>query len=316
MICCNNVLYVYFIQVSGMLTVYNSTPSLVFGGEGSGLGRLNGPLGVDVHHLTGIIYVADYGNNRVCEFNSSGHVVSCMSGYSGPGGITVDFNRPLDISVMTNGRMVISDLHRVIVTYSNMHLVHVWGSRTVGQGLGQFYYPNAVASDGDLIYVADLNYRRIQVLNVANTGDIEVIEVRADNPSELYYPLGIAIDRASGYIFVTGRRRSDGGSDIHIIITYNMTGHYVRHVTPSDLGVDKTNLRHIALYRDQVYVSDDHNDCIHILSYTGSYIQRLGHTGTCPGCFQDPYGVAVHSVTGHLIVTDWDNDNVQIFIPL
>ena len=219
-----------------MLTVYNSTPSLVFGGESHGLGRLSRPRGVAVHHLTGIIYVADHGNHRVCEFNSSGHVVSCMSGYSGPGGITVDFNIPYDISVMTNGRMVISDNHRVIVTYSNMTLVHVWGSRTRGQGLGQFNRPNAVASDGDLIYVADHNNRRIQVLNVANTGDIEVIEVRAGNPSELYYPHGIAIDRASGYIFVTGWRRSDDGSYIYIIIIYNMTGHYVRHVTPSDLG--------------------------------------------------------------------------------
>ena len=305
----------YFIQVSGMLTVYNSTPSLVFGGESSELGRLSRPRGVDVHHLTGIIYVADYSNNRVCEFNSSGHVVSCMSGYSGPGGITVGFNYPRDISVMTNGRMVICDHHRVIVTYSNMTLLHVWGSRTLGRGLGQFDWPYAVASDGDLIYVADHYNRRIQVLNVANTGDIEVIEVRAGNPSELYTPYGIAVDRASGYIFVTGWRYDDG-SHIDIMIIYNMTGHYVRHVTPSDLGVDKTDLIHIALYMDQVYVSDIHNDCIHILSYTGSYIQRLGHTGTCPGCFQYPVGVAVHSVTGHVIVTDYDNNNVQIFRPL
>ena len=293
-----------------MLTVYNSTPSLVFGGEGSGLGRLSGPRGVDVHHLTGIIYVADEGNHRVCEFSSSGHVVSCMSGYSGPGGITVDFYRPLDISVMTNGRMVICDLHRVIVTYSNMTLVHVWGSRTRGQGLGQFNWPNAVASDGDLIYVADHDNRRIQVLNVANTGDIEVIEVTADNPSESYKPWGIDVDRASGYIFVTC-----WGCDESVII-YNMTGHYVRHVTPSDLGIDKTEMRHIALYRGQVYVNDVDNDCIHILSYTASYIQRLGRNGTCPGCFHNPVGVAVHSVTGHVIVTDYSRNNVQIFRPL
>ena len=138
----------------------------------------------------------------------------------------------------------------------------------------------------------------------------------ADDPSVLYLPVGIAVDRASGYILVTGWRWSGDGSWISIMITYNMTGHYVRHVTPSDLGVDQTWLRHIALYSDQVYVSDIHNDCIHILSYTGSYIQRLGHEGTCPGCFQAPWGVAVHSETGHLIVADRWNNNVQIFTPL
>ena len=195
-----------------MLPVYDSTPSLVFGSE---LGRIINPQGVDVHHLTGIIYVSSWGHNRVCEFNSSGHVMSCMSGYSGPGGITVDFNSPRDISGMTNGRMVICDYHRVIVTYSNMTLIHVWGSLTEGQGLGQFNRPFAVASDGDLIYVADTYNRRIQVLNVANTDAIEVIEVTADDPSELYYPWGIAIDRASGYIFVIGKKRYDGGTVIN-----------------------------------------------------------------------------------------------------
>ena len=207
-------------------------------------------------------------------------------------------------------------IHRVIVTYNNMTMIHVWGSLTEGQGLGEFAWPTAVASDGDLIYVADCINRRIQVLNVTSTDVIEVIEVTADDPSVLYLPGGIAVDGASGYIFVTGYRRSDDGSEIDIMITYNMTGHYVRHVTASDLGVDKTSLEHIALYRDQVYVSDYHNDCIHILSYTGSYIQRLGHEGTCPGCFLVPYGVAVHSMTGHIIVADYSNANVQIFTPL
>ena len=240
-----------------MPTEYNSTPSLVFGGKGNELGRFRGPQGVAVHHLTDMIYVADNGNNRVCEFNSRGQVMSCMSGYRSDDNITVDFFRPYDISVMTDGRMVISDHHRVIVTYNNMTVIHVWGSLTKGRGLGQFKRPRAVASDGDLIYVADTGNRRIQVLNVTSTDDIHVIRVTADDPSELYRPYGIAVDRASGYIFVTGSRESDGGSWIDIIITYNMTGHYVRHVTASDLvGVYQTYLYHIALYRDQVYVSD------------------------------------------------------------
>ena len=56
-----------------------------------------------------MIYVADNDNHRVCEFNSSGHVISCMAGYITDDNITVDFNYPQDISVMTDGRMVISD---------------------------------------------------------------------------------------------------------------------------------------------------------------------------------------------------------------
>ena len=122
----------------------------------------------------------------------------------------------------------------------------------------------------------------------------------------------MAVDPESGFTFVTGRRSGVGD----IMVIYNMTGHYARKVTASDLGVNQASLEHIALYKDQVYITDDSNHCIHIQSYTGSYIQRLGSYGTCPGCFMYPFGVVVHSVTGHLIVTDYLNHNVQIFIPL
>ena len=149
--------------------------------------------------------------------------------------ITVDFNRPMDISVMADGRLIICDFSRTC-------------------GWEQFNYPSAVASDGDLIYVADTRNNRIQVLNVTDTDYIEVIRVIANDLSVLYEPRGISVDLVSGHIFVTGRRRSDDGSRIYIIITYNMTGHYVRHLTPSDLGVDQTDLYHTVLYRDQIYV--------------------------------------------------------------
>ena len=299
----------YIFQVTTPAVLYNSTPSLVFGGEGSEPGRLRDPRGVDVHHLTDVIHVADYGNHRVCEFNSSGHVISCMSGYINTDDYKDDFNAPLDVSVMTDGRMIISDKHRVMLMYTNTTIIHVWGSLTAGQGLGQFNYPVAVTSDGHLIYVADFGNARIQVLNVARVDDMKQIVVTADDPS-VYKPCGVAVDPKSGFMFVTGYKTGS------IIIIYTMTGHYVRNVTSSDLGVNQASLYHIAIYKDQVYITDNSNDCIHILSFTGSYIQRLGRYGTCPGCFRWPWGVAVHSETGHIIVADYYYDhNVQIFIP-
>ena len=205
--------------------------------------------------------------------------------------------------------MIISDNHRVMLMYTNTTIIQVWGSLTTGQGLGQFNYPLAAASGGDLIYVADNNNKRIQVLNVTCVDDMKQIVVTADDGSVSYKPRGVAVDPESGYMFVTGNR-----SDDDIIVIYNMTGHYIRNVTSSDLGVNQARMKHIALYKDQVYITDDSNDCIHIQSYTGSYIQRLGGYGTCPGCFQDPFGVTIHSVTGHIIVADYSNHNAQMFI--
>ena len=301
----------YIFQVTTPAVLYNSTPSLVFGGEGSEPGRFNKPRGVAVDYLTDMIYVADRDNHRVCEFNSSGHVVTCMSGYRSPDDIMVHFNYPTDVSVMTDGRMIISDQHRVILMYTNTTIIHIWGSLSTGQELGQFSAPVAIASDGHHIYVADHNNFRIQVLNVTRVDDMAQIVVSADDASVSYRPRGVAVDPKSGYMFVTSKR-----SYGDIIVIYNMTGHYVRNITASDMGVSQAGLRHIALYKGQVYVTDYSNECVHIQSYTGSEIQRLGLTGACLNCSQLPIGVAVHSVTGHLIVTDIENHNGQIFIPL
>ena len=301
----------YIFQVTTPAVLYNSTPSLVFGGYGSEPGMLDRPRGVDVHHLTGVIYVADFGNDRVCKFNSGGHVISCMSGYTTTDNNMVPFNKPNDVSVMTDGRMIICDQHRVMLMYTNTTIIHVWGSYYWGYELGQFYTPLAVASDGHLIYVADYRMSRIQVLNVTSVDDMKQFKVTTDDMSVVYNTRGVAVDPASGYMFVT-LYRSNG----NIMVIYSMTGHYIRKVTSSDLGVEQALLEQIALYKDQVYITDTINDCIHIQSYTGTYIQSLGSEGTCPGCFKNPWGVTVHSVTGHIIVADYTYSNVQIFTPL
>ena len=95
----------------------------------------------------------------------------------------------------------------------------------------------AVTSDGHLIYVADRNNKRIQVLNVTCVDDMKQIVVTADDPSVLYSPRGVAVDPEAGYMFVIGWR-----SDGDIMIIYNMAGHYIRHVTSSDLGVNQARL--------------------------------------------------------------------------
>ena len=293
-------LYIFQVATPAVQTLYNSMPSLVFGEPG----MLDGPRGVAVHHLTDTIYVADKRNGRVCEFNSSGHVISCMSGYITTNDSMVPFHRPRDVSVMTDGRMIICDAHRVMLMYANTTIIHVWGSLAGGRGIGQFKVPQSVASDGHLIYVADLQNSRIQVLNITLTDDIAEIKMTTDDPSVSYRPRGVAVDPEYGYMFVTGEK-----SDGDIIIIYEMmTGHYIRNVTLSDLGINQARLYHIALCKDQVYITDKSNDCIHILSYTGSYVQRLSHNGSCPSCFQFPWGVDVHSVTGHIIVTDNSNN--------
>ena len=297
-------------KVSGMPpTVYDSTPSVVFGGVfGSALGEFMSPQSAAFHYLTDTMYVVDYMNNRVCEFTSGGGVISCMSGYM-VGDDTVPFQSPLDVSV-ADGRIVVADEHRVMFMYTNSTLIHIWGSLAWGVQIGEFFSPQCVILDGDLIYVVDERIVRIQVLNVTNPSHIDVIHVKVDGLSFSFASFA-ALDPVSGDIYVVA---GNYDSQDDLLIIYNRTGHYVCHYTATDLGAH-ADLGQIALYRGQMYVRDHDCDCIHILSYNGSYVQRLGVDGTCDGCFRNVYGIAVHRVSGNLIATDRSNHNAQIFIP-
>ena len=298
-------------KVSGMPpTVYSSTPSVVFGGMGSSPGEFFSPQSVAVHYLTDTMYVVDYMNSRVCEFTSGGGVISCMSGYMVDDDTTVPFESPLDVSV-ADGRIVVADKHRVMFMYTNSTLIHLWGSLNLGVQIGEFFYPQCVILDGDLIYVVDLRNMRIQVLNVTNPNRIDVIPVIVDGLS-LSFASFADLDPVSGDIYVVA---GNYDSQDDILIIYNRTGHYVCHYTATDLGAH-ADLGQIALSRGQMYVRDHDNECIHILSYNGSYVQRVGVYGTCDGCFRNVYGIAVHRVSGNLIATDRSNHNAQIFIPL
>ena len=299
-------------KMSGMPpTVYDSTPSVVFGGVfGSSPGEFMSPQSVAIHYLTDTIYVVDYYNNRVCEFTSGGGVLSCMSGYMVGDDTTVPFDSPLDVSV-ADGRIVVADEHRVMFMYTNSTLIQLWGSLNWGVQLGDFFYPQCVILDGDLIYVVDERIVRIQILNVTNPNRIDVIHVMVDGLS-LSFASFADLDPVSGDIYVVAGNYNVQGD---VLIIYNRTGHYVCHYTYTDLGAH-ADLGQIALARGQMYVRDAHNDCVHILSYNGSYVQRLGVDGTCDGCFRNVYGIAVHRVSGNLIATDRSNHNAQIFIPL
>ena len=318
---CLQYILLYFIQVNTCASLtkiqcvtYNTTPSLIIGGKGRLLGQLDCPFGVAVHNLTGSIYVADSGNNKVCEFNSTGQVMSCMMGYVTYDDINVSFAKPYDIHVMSDGRLIVCDEHRVMVMYDNMTLIYIWGSRSEGWDLGQFAYPASVTSYEDLIYVADSENGRVQILSLTSPDYIEEISMAwSDAPGKIY---GVSVEPLMGDIYITRTSYEGTSSQVDRIIIYSYTGQYLRNFSHADLRVDEARLDQITVHMGQMYISDVYNHCIHILTYGGTYVQRLGEAGTCHSCFQDPSGVSVNSMTGQLIVADSSNNNIQVFSPV
>ena len=92
----------------------------------------------------------------------------------------------------------------------------------------------------------------------------------------------MAIDIDTGDMYVVSRTVNDNWIK-YGITTYDSARHVTQHLTAADLGVDKAELSYIALHLGEMYVSDADNDCVHILTNSGSRKQRVGQHGRGPG---------------------------------
>jgi DNA-binding beta-propeller fold protein YncE len=107
---------------AGIVHVFGSS----FGSEGSGSGQFKEPEGIAVNDTTHDVYVADYANNRVQEFNSTGTTV--LGEFNGSGAPTGPFVNPSWIAVDNSGNpgldpsagdvYVVDDGHKVIDKFS------------------------------------------------------------------------------------------------------------------------------------------------------------------------------------------------------
>jgi len=134
---------------------------------GSGNGQLHFPINLAIDK-NGDIYVTDWGNNRVDEFNASGTYVSQIgSAGSGNG----QFSDPVGIAIDANGNIYVADWgnSRVEEFSSSGAYISKFGSS--GTANGQFSNgPLGLAIDGnDHLWVADANNNRVQEFNASGT---------------------------------------------------------------------------------------------------------------------------------------------------
>ena len=184
--------------------------------------RFNNPQGVAVD-ASGLVYVADTGNNRIRRINADGTVATVagegMAGFRDGAGNQAQFNAPRSIAIDNQNIIYVADTGNVAVRSisTNEAVATVAGDGTAGSAdspNARFDGLSGVAVDGATlyIYIADTNNHRIRRLSpngsvITIAGAERGFADGSANSARFADPVGIAIDD-SGKIIVADSTNS------------------------------------------------------------------------------------------------------------
>jgi len=278
-------------------------------GEGSGDGQFGYPMGLAVDNQNNI-YVADNHNYRIQKFDSNGNFLFKWGsmGTTGNG----QFYAAMRIATDSTGNSVyVSDCYnsRVQKFDRNGNFLLKWGGS--GTADGQFTESQGIAVDGSgNVYVADFGNSRIEKFDSSGNFLLKWGSYGSGNgqfASAGGIPLGLAINRSSGNIYVADTKN-------HRIQKFDSNGNFLlkwgnqgagdgQFSTPNGVCVDNTG---------NVYVADRWNHRIQKFDSNGNFLSRWGSQGTGDVQFDAPSDVAIDSF-GDIYVTEGVNNRIQKF---
>jgi len=261
------------------------------------------PVAVAVNDQ-GMIYVADYANNRIVVLDPVGRYVA---EWGGQGSADGQFNYPSGIAFDSHGNVYVVDRgnHRIQKFDANGSYLAQWGTR--GNGDGQFLNPSGIAiAYNDILYVADRDNRRIQRFDLKGNFLSEWGRY-GNGDGQFYLPYGLAID-TQGHVYVTD-------SELHRVQKFDADGAFIskwgtqgtgngQFRYPFSIAVDNGN--------GHLYVPDAQNNRIQKFDLEGNYVSQWGSTGSGDGQFDFPNSVAIDN-NGSVYVTEAGNNQVQKF---
>ncbi|OGQ80531.1 MAG: hypothetical protein A3F90_16715 [Deltaproteobacteria bacterium RIFCSPLOWO2_12_FULL_60_19] len=210
-------------------------------------------------------------------------------------------SKPYGVATDQEGRVYVTDSGQGAVWVFDEKEKKVSFLGTSGQG--QLKQPIGIAvDDRGIIFVSDVVLQR--VFGLDREGNLVVAIGKKD---ELINPSGLAIDRASGRLYVADPRA-------HKIRVYNSAdGSFAFEFGKRGKEDGELNFpTNLFIGNGKLYITDTGNFRIQIFDLDGKYLKKFGDVGDGPGQLARPRGVAADS-EGHIYVADAAFDNFQIF---
>jgi DNA-binding beta-propeller fold protein YncE len=296
---------------------------LTWGQEGQEPGEFHSPIGIAINK-NDEIYVTDLNNARLQKFTSDG---AYLGGFELPrdkperdtsliGGIALDDEGLIYLSFM------VQDTVRVYT--QSGQLVREWGKRGV-QG-GEFISPGGIVlGPDDSVYVADQGNHRVQkfttegkfLLAWGEHGS-EMGQFGGNEPAGSRFggPHFLARDRQGRFYTTEGTlgRVQQLSAEGKPLCAWGDKGNHPGGFGALQTGFSKNTFGPIGVLvdrYDRVWISSL-NDRVQLFTADGGFLLGIGGSGTQPGQFARPHGMAVDS-RGHLYVADAGNQRIQKF---
>jgi YYY domain-containing protein len=146
----------------------------------------------------GRIFVADFGNHRIVEFDPS---LKMVASWGGPGDVWGRFREPCDLAIDNQGRVLVADTwnHRIQILSDQGEPIVTWPEDPRQQ---LFFGPRGVAIAGDgTVLVADTGNHRVVRLGPGGRL-IDILGEEGSGTGALSEPTGIEVD-AEGRMIVS-----------------------------------------------------------------------------------------------------------------
>ena len=280
-----------------------------WGTKGTGAGQFKNPYGIRVATDpvlgTQAVYVADSNNNRLQEFRMDGDFVAEVGQLGDPDepGTLFGLRR---VAVAPDGDLWGADMWAWRLERWNRTDSGYTYVQTIG-GTGPPLADTAVFNEvrgldfdgtGTIVAMDTINERLVRLTKQG--GIIDACGERGWDPGEFNWPRGVAVDDATGNIWLADTKQSR----LQVVRPDCDNGVFVGSIG-TNLGQFDWPASVAIRQTDRIaFVADTNND--RVVAYEVATKSPLGTYGG----LQDPSGVDVDPVSGHVLVADTGNDRI------